>query len=124
MWFVFLYSHLEERVYCFSSVCSVRNQYFPSHFSQQPCMAATSNLVLCFGLGAYRSLTEFRSAKYQLSVFQFDSFLDSASWDRGVYSVSKNSQIFLFNHFGPWEKDPVPMFNPLQNSLQVLMFLK
>ena len=28
---------------------SVRNQYFPSHFSQQPCITATSNMVWCFG---------------------------------------------------------------------------
>ena len=49
---------------------SVRNQCFPSHLSQQPCITATSNLVWCFSLGSYRSLTKFRSASYLLSVLQ------------------------------------------------------
>ena len=46
-------------VYCFNSVCpsvcpsvcaSIRNKYFLSHFSQQPCITATSNLAWCFDL--------------------------------------------------------------------------
>ena len=37
-------------VYCFRSASpSVRNQHLPSHFSQQPCITATSNLAWCFG---------------------------------------------------------------------------
>ena len=48
---------LKSGVYYFSSVhpsvrlsihLSARNQYFLSHFSQQPCIMATSNLVWCF----------------------------------------------------------------------------
>ena len=49
---------------------SVRNQYFPSHFSQQPCITATSNLVWCLGCRSYTSLTEFRFANYLLPVLR------------------------------------------------------
>ena len=68
----------------FSSVLtSVRNQYIQPHFSQQPCITATSNLVWCFGYGSFTSLTEFSSASYLLPVSQLGSFLDSASLDSG-----------------------------------------
>ena len=96
--FELLHPCLEEEVYCFNSVhpsvsSFICKQYFQSHFSQQPCITATSNLVFCFGYGSHMSLTEFRSASYLLSVSRLCSILDSASWDGGVYSVNKNSQI-------------------------------
>ena len=55
---------------------SVHNQYFPTHFSQQPCITATSNLVWCFGWGTYTSLTEFTSASDLLPVVRLTLFSD------------------------------------------------
>ena len=48
-----------------------RRQYFPSHFSQQPCITATSNLVGCFSKGSYTLLTEFRCASNLLPFLTF-----------------------------------------------------
>ena len=47
---------------------SVRNQYFPFHFSQQPCITTSSNLIWCFGKGSWMLLTKCRSASYVLPV--------------------------------------------------------
>ena len=51
---------------------SVRNQYFPSHFSQQPCITATSNLVWQWNLHiAYRIHVCQLSASYFQAGFIF-----------------------------------------------------
>ena len=58
----------EEWGILFYFFLSVHNQYFLSHFSQQPCVTATSDLPWCFGWGSYTLLREFRSARYLLPV--------------------------------------------------------
>ena len=82
-----LYHRFEEEggVYCFCSVRPpVRDQKFPSQFSQQPCITGTSNLVWCFLQVGYRfqvrQLSTPCSSTLHLGI-------------AGVYSVKKNSQI-------------------------------
>ena len=56
---------------------------FLSHFSQQPCITATSNLVWCFG---YMSHTEFKSASYLLPVFQLTgSLFSDITWSSAKF---------------------------------------
>ena len=50
-----------------------------SHFSQQPCIKATSNLVWCFGLGSFTLFTEFTPTTYLLHVLQL-SLLSNITW--------------------------------------------
>ena len=87
-----LYPSFEEGggyLYCFRSVS--RNQYFPSHIFQQPCITATSNLAWCFGQGSYTSLTKLTSASYLFPVLRLSLFSD-ITWSRNFCHT------FLGNH--------------------------
>ena len=71
---------------------SIRNQYFLSHFSHQPCITATSNSVNCFGYGFYASVTEFRSTNYLLPVLRLRLFSDI------LFVTNIFCRTFLSNH--------------------------
>ena len=82
---VFIIPPLRRRREYFVLALSIHNQYFlspsitnifQSHFSQQLCITALSNLVWCFAFcyGSYMLLTEFMSAIYLLPVLRLFIF--------------------------------------------------
>ena len=82
-------------VFALSVLLSITN-IFCHFFSQQPCITGTSNLVWCFGLGSYTSLTKFRFASYLLPVSRLSSFWTLHLAVAGIFSLRKTHRFLVY----------------------------